>query len=323
MKVGVRGGIGALLASAAIHGLQEVYEHHKDLRQIIIIVFVLSVLLLLASEIGQRRLEKALLMPRQIRRASIYVTLLAIRSANFVVPLGILILLYNRGAFPPPAWHSTIDYPEAIALFDLHLRPSIIQQIILVACFSGIVLFVFITDIPGSPYDILHRMGRGDATAEGRIDKSFTVTAIMSVLNQVAGLFTSVYYAENHIIILDDDSQAAVNNSKTAWFCGIVFLLLACLFPFLRFQGGATGLNEMKTWLLVAVAPSLFCLGIRLTARALKRDAVEEQHHELAKFGANHTMASFFVPVSLTILLTSPGCHLLWWLSVAINGEVT
>ena len=110
--------------------------------------------------------------------------------------------------------------------------------------------------------------------------------------------------SENHIIILDDDSQAAVNNSKTAWFCGIVFLLLACLFPFLRFQGGATGLNEMKTWLLVAVAPSLFCLGIRLTARALKRDAVEEQHHELAKFGANHTMASFFVPVSLTILLT-------------------
>jgi hypothetical protein len=60
----------------------------------------------------------------------------------------------------------------------------------------------------------------------------------------------------------------------------------------------------MKVWLLVAVAPALFCIGIKMTARAMQRDFLEELEDQKANRVDGFVNISFFIPVALTVLLT-------------------
>jgi hypothetical protein len=63
--------------------------------------------------------------------------------------------------------------------------------------------------------------------------------------------------------------------------------------------------KEMKAWLLVAVSPALFCLGIKMTARAMQRDFQEELEQYEPGSGIDiPSTTSFFVPVALTVSLT-------------------
>ncbi len=315
VKVGVRGGVGVLLAGASVHGMNEVHErfpdsingHYSTIYQISIIVFALSVGALLISEMQQQKLEKKLKSEQdRLLKGLVAIGLLILRSVYIIIPLIILTVFYRLGLFRMPKWEFAPQAPKNSPIFDMSfVTTGAIREVIIVLIFAVIILFVFVTDIPGSPYDVLKNPRHLNIDDSKRIDKSFLVTAIMSTVNPLVGLCTSVYYAENHIVIKDEASEKAIDNPKIGWFCGAIFLIPAALFAFLDFP-----VKDMEVWLLVAVAPSLFCLGVRLTAQAMERDITEEQKQvdERNKHGQMklqvHTMASFYGPVSLTVLLT-------------------
>jgi O-antigen/teichoic acid export membrane protein len=123
----------------------------------------------------------------------------------------------------------------------------------------------------------------------------------MTILNPVVGLFTSVYYAENHVAVRDQDTDEGSKIGKNwtvAVIAAICFAALGTVIFFIKIP-----LDHMRYWLLVAVSPSLFCLGVRITARALFRDFQDEMNAAKDKKHSQPTL-SFFVPVSLTIILT-------------------
>src|SRR5205823_3281877 len=104
------------------------------------------------------------------------------------------------------------------------------------------------------------------------ISRSFAVTSLVSAFNPLIGLLTSVYYAENHIVIQEGRVDPVLLNRNIAWFCAVVFAVLFGAFLFVQFP-----VAEINKWVLLAVSPVLFCLGIRLTARALFEDAREDK----------------------------------------------
>ena len=299
VKVGVRGGVGALLATVAVEGVQDVRKIQTGrLYLLVCIIFVISVIALLISEIVQYRLGQRAAGGRGVIGK---VAFIFARSAYSSVPLIALIVLYRNSAFPLPTWTWAVPLPKAQPMFGSVITTAdLVTQCIVFLSFTALILYVFLTDIPGSVYDFLYRAGIKDVKIQRRIDESFKVTAIMSAINPFGGLFTSVYYAENYVVIRDGDPDKALNDSWTAWFCGLIFLGCSLMFVFVQFP-----VAEMKTWLLVAVAPALFCLGIKMTARAMQRDFQEELEHQQPESGADsRSTTSFFVPVALTVLLT-------------------
>jgi putative Ca2+/H+ antiporter (TMEM165/GDT1 family) len=305
VQVGVRGGVGALLAAAAIHGVQEVKEIQSGrLYSVAVIMFVISVIVLLISEITQRKLERRASRSNAI---SLRIAFIVARAAYVLVPLSVLSVLYHMNAFPPPTFVWPILLPDELPILGSAITEADpLAQLLVFLSFTALVLFIFLTDIPGSVYDFFHAAMDDDSDTRQRIDKSFLVTAIMTAVNPVVGLFTSVYYAENYVVVREGEASQTIDHPWTAWFCGLAFLICAAMFLFVQFPVNEikSPVSEMKTWLLVAVAPALFCVGIMMTARSMRRDFLEELREQNQRTGDARVTIFFFVPVALTVLLT-------------------
>jgi uncharacterized protein YacL len=307
VTAGVRGGVGALLASVAVHEVQKVASIRGELFRSVVLMFVVGVAVLLVSELYQSKFKRG-----EIPRGGLVVA----TSAYFLVPLAILVVLFSNHAFPLPALTWPMSLPAHYWLFELPITESdVLPQFLVLGSFVLLILFIFITDIPGSVYDLFKQSGVDDADVQRRIDESFRVTSTMSWLNPpVFGMFTSVYYAENYVVVRDGEAPRILYDPWVARFCGVIFLLCAVVFLFVQFP-----VSEMKTWLLVAVSPALFCLGIRITARAMQRDFLEELEAEKKKrevmaaqkkegetvpASSGNSIVAFFVPSALTLTLT-------------------
>jgi hypothetical protein len=299
-KVGVRGGIGGFLASTAIRPYEEMAsdlsKYHK-----VIALFVAFVIILLLAEILQRyALSNTHWFSKSISERKRNLVILVLRSVSFVVPVSFFLILYRLNVFQQPPSilpHISIGWPPPVPMFDADGWASgnpfdIVAKIMI---FLVIILFVFITDIPGSPFDILESRlaDERDVAAKTIVDKSFMVTSLMVIINPLLSLFTSVYYAENHVALSGDSAHDAINKPIPSYLCAGFFLICSGAFLFVDFP-----VVEMRRWLLVAVSPALFCLGVTLTARALQRD------DELESRATMGPAKSYFVPVSLTLILT-------------------
>jgi hypothetical protein len=303
VKVGVRGGIGALLATAAVENLD---LSNASYSRYIVGCFVASVTIILLAEVLQGRLEIREATLRFFERG----VLIAVRSIYFIVPLLIFLFFWFVGAVPLSNWAVELQLPNALPMLDWTAVPSasVIRESLVVCCFAAIILFIFLTDIPGSPYDVLSMSNLRDDERTPIIGRSFVVTSAMSIFNPLVGLLTSVYYTENHVVIQEGRVDNVALNPKIAAFCASVFAILFFVFLFIEFP-----VDDINRWLLVAVSPVLFCLGIRLTARALFEDANEEKKHiaeelkiSLQQQGVYDSakMIGYYIPVAFTILLT-------------------
>lgn len=305
VKVGVRGGIGALLASAAVENAREIVKDHPGMPSLVsMVLFVVGVLLLLWVDLKKDVLEST---PVRQRPRNWKVRLLGFASLNFLVPIFIILILVGYGFIHIPPSHEMV-WPTRF-LPVLHAGEGVTNladTFIKLLFFSAVILFIFITDIPGSPYDLLNASSASDVDVKKKVDRSFFVTAIISCLQACFGLFTAVYYAENHILTtkrsdvdLPNRASYFLNNRSIAIVCAILFAI--CAFLCTRIDLPAKEAAEVRAWLLLAVSPSLFCLGIHLTANAMKRDLEEEMNENASSKALD---LSFFVPVSFTILLT-------------------
>lgn len=265
IKAGVRGGIGALLAVAAYSSLAIIKEKDLEHYNIAIFAVVFGVAAILIAEALQRRLET---MPEY--RVSILMLLL--RSSNFIVPIVTFFVLNVAEIVPLPGVRSEFVLPSQFSLWNIEWpqnKSEGLKNILMIGVFTLVILFVLITDIPGSPYDLLQEF-EDEKKSNDLIDRSFQVQSLVSAVNPFLNLFTSVYYAENHIITRDEESKKALGSPAPAYLAGTVFLLFAALMFCLDFN-----FVLMSLWLPVVVAAPLFCLGIRLTARALLLDATD------------------------------------------------
>lgn len=323
VKLGVRGGVGALLAITAVHQVREIGETHRQLYPEIVWLFVAAVFCLLVSDLLQSKIEQQSNTGRPQQGGDTRAqTLLALaRSIYVIVPLCIFGILYWFVRFPLPSieWLSwPASWPPMV--HNIAAPGNGISQIAVGFLFMLLILFVFLTDIPGSVYDLFRKSEATDDVVIRRIDQSFVVTSIMTMVSSVLGFFTSVYYAENHMVIGDrlDGEQTDIDDPWIAKFCGVIFILAALAFLFIKVP-----VRETKDWIFVSVSPLLFCLGVRMTARALRRDSLDEAE-ELLKRWRNAlppdvalttgnsavdphfdaSMASLFIPVSLTLILT-------------------
>jgi hypothetical protein len=285
VKIGVRGGIGSLLAAAAIHGLQDVAREAATFYSYALHLFVIGTAVLLVTEVLQEKLEGD-----ADRSWLTDLGVLVLRLVSALLPLLWLFLLYKRNAFHLPTVNFELQLPDAFPPFDPFNTSGVSGTGLSIAmttfCFTVVILFVFLIDIPGSPYDFLKKKAENPEQAAEIIDRSFVVTSTTSMLNPFLGLYTSVYYAENHAIVRRDDNL--VVSAATGFICTLLFLLLAAGFLLADLH-----VDEIKLWILIALAPTLFTIGVRMTARALKHESEE-----------GRVPSYYYVPAALTLLLT-------------------
>ena len=317
VKIGVRGGIGALLASVALDNLLNFrnYSTSPDIFRILVFIFIFGVIAILLSDQIQVWLQEKQDAIHTLFRD---VMLLCVRIFQISLPFIILLLLYKLSLFELSQSNtvSTSDSIKYLAhvpsiIFDIFsgnnsfeakVGPSVI--------FACIMLFIFIIDIAGSPYDLLRELS-DERHMKKTIDNSFNVISIWSAITPFFGLFSSVYYAENNIVTRHDDlrnrslgiSHSAVTASITGFFCAFLFLITGIL---LLSYGIIFITPTPEIWLKFAVSPTIFCLGIHLTAKSMRGD-FERKQDIIQSDQPGHSeqrMIEFFIPVSLTVLLT-------------------
>src|SRR5580698_4985917 len=116
---------------------------------------------------------------------------------DITVPVTFFVILFLIGAFPAPEWSWAPQLPASISslpIFNVKgTDATLMNQGFSMGAFFIIILFIFLTDIPGSPYDILQNLAKKKPKYEESIKQSFFVTAVMAMFNPAVGLFTSVY----------------------------------------------------------------------------------------------------------------------------------
>lgn len=328
IKMGVRGGIGALLAAAAVHNVGHIVSDERataEMYRWALGSFIVGIVVLLLADSLKRNYQATFQPPGTVGQQA---RLMGYESANILVPFSLLFAFYFFGKLIPtpsvgwehaPNFLETIKYCFPILELQGPLEASPLRFAVIVF-FAMVILFVFITDTPGSPYDFFRTSGVA-VEDEKRIERSFLVTSGMSMVHSVFGLFTAVYYAENHVFSERTSEKSStvpafLSSSEITYVTSALFLAMSLVFLFVDVE-----VKEIQKWLTVAIAPSLFCLGIHLTARAMKRDLEEEMEGQagpgrtVGEAGASdgslatsksHRVPdlSFFLPVSLALLLT-------------------
>jgi hypothetical protein len=127
-------------------------------------------------------------------------------------------------------------------------------------------LFIFLTDIPGTPNEMLER-GRqivSDYPVRERreVHASFLADSAMAIINPFMRITPSIYYAEN--LILRGGQEHNVGNALPAVLCGLFYLLAGVFLGFSDFDVG-----QFKALSLAAVSPILFYIGIRVVANSM------------------------------------------------------
>ncbi|WP_027360245.1 hypothetical protein [Desulforegula conservatrix] len=312
IKIGVKAGIGTLLASVALCQVQAppVVSNITRLEYFIepnkpginftpILIFVVFTFILILFEIiSESTTTKNSKLP-------ISFTLFYTRLTRIASPLLIFIILCKAGSISFPLEVSNDFFLHNITnLFSVltlstHLGQNIkpLDIFLLIVALSGIICFIFIIDIPGSPYDMLKKHFKDDYSEI--FDKSFRIASISSMISSFFGLSTSVYYAENNIIIQaseDSNEKKHIDNFLTkpgiAFFCSFFLFIIGVFFLFCKINGNSY--KDLHSLIKFAVAPNLFCLGVHLTSKSL----IPENTKNTENYSS-----IFYAPASLIILL--------------------
>jgi len=179
-------------------------------------------------------------------------------------------------------------------------------------CFVTILVFIIVTYIPGTPYEIFrneHKAAQSYSTQEEMsVEGSLRLDSSMMVINGFLNISPSIYYAETFLIT---DFPGFLLSPKPAIFCSIGYLIIALAFYFIPIS--VQGLQEIT---LSATAPVLFVIGLKITAPSMLSNAEKGIEDSInLKGSANKTSGTlyYYMPAATTALVTHVA-----WLMVAL-----
>lgn len=313
IKTGIRVGIGTLLASIALSQIDSspintfLLPFHYELRDSVrdvtpIFIFIIFTSILTFSDIVSEKLSKTLEL-----KAKTNFLIIALRSLRVLSPFAIILILKVTNSIQLPLDFSfsyfssnVVDIFHTFPLLKPGFNDSLLNTLGLIFAFSLIICFVFIIDIPGSPYDMLKQIF-GDDKYKHVYDQSFKATSISSLICSIFGLSTSVYYAENNIITQAFDDTKFIERAKEyltkptiAYICSFLFIITGVLFLFCHLKSTAFySASKFADVVKFAIAPNLFCLGLHLTSKSLTMPEEERKSSN----------SIYYLPASLIILL--------------------
>lgn len=288
LKLGVKAGVGVLLASQAIDSLHKPNDGGFD--NFKIVFFTVGLALLIASDVFAKR---------DVRRA------LGASLSGFmklIVPLALGFIYHRAGPVAPTPGAPLSEF----IFFKLNLSScspeSIPLGMILISmlCFTLILVFIIVTDIPGTPYEIFKLEKPADEKQyDQAVEGSFFVDSIMAIANPLINLGPSIYYSEN--FIAKDFGNDALMSRKPAIICAFGYVGFAAFIALTPLQIPIAALKEVS---LSAVAPVLFLVGLKITASSMLSDyekGIEDKSKGRQR--SNFTLY-YYMPAAATALIT-------------------
>ena len=290
-----------------------------------LVVFVTAALIFAADIWAERLRDKA------PDRTEVGPTYYVLKLAYILLPLimlGVLLLIRPDLAGPATAPGPAI-VTQLMGRFGWS-APPVARDIELIIVFAVLTGFIIVTDMVGSPYQMLDparfvddpEVG-GEDLREGpsgrkAIRRSFFVDAGMMILKAVFNVPPSVYYAENHILE-NFHARSWVANGRPAYFYAAMLVAAALATVFLQYP-----LQQFQTLSSLLVAPVLFIVGVQVIAHALR--AENRPHPAPASPPASGVVQAplrdelEFLPTALIIILTPvDGVGLEWSLPLGIT----
>jgi xanthine/uracil/vitamin C permease (AzgA family) len=286
VKAGIRGGVGALLATQAVENFSELTRadaayHFPGL--LVTICWATSFLILLCCSLilAAAERKKAELAPR--RR-------LLLVSASALVCIALALVGWFAGRWPGVQPESGTLWQFLMAGWNPEADFSAPQLVTLGVLF----LFIFFTDIPGTPYEKIC-MRNPDLAFRAKeaqeVHRSFIADAVMAMLSPVLRVPPSIYYSEN--AVLDEMPDGQLHNRNAAYLCAALQLLVAGAIWGFHFN-----VDAFRYISLFAVSPLLLYIGVRIVADSMNDDAARTDRQVV------NSSSWRFVPAAVAIILT-------------------
>lgn len=287
----IKGGIGALLAEAAIREIKSLSERVEFWK--VILAFAAGVLVIVMMKWLYATKVDALKRGQQPGNG-----LRLLDSAPFIVSIAVMIpfalaLGLTQSLAPEPqlywAWGE-----KGLGWFDK--APDHLLELCIV--FAAAAFFVLLLDIAGSPYEYVTSEEEGKKLSaeakEAIIDRSLKIDSVANVLAPVAGVTPLVYYAENHAGWKAYGKTGLV--AQVAAACFAVFAVIAIVSISL-----GRGITEFIP--KFAIMPTLFFIGLLVTAESFVPPVPAPGSREKKKKETPTGRILYFVPAALTVVM--------------------
>jgi len=193
------------------------------------------------------------------------------------------------------------NLPQTTSLSILWLDPALQRfpnlngaQLILDVMLALFIWFIVVTDIPGTPTEVLPKDWDAQKRERAKIN-GYKNDAVAALLSPVFGTTTTIYYAENQIL---NDFQ--VFSDRVGYFTVLWFVIvLACVL-----LGPSVGISHSIEWYLppLAVLPPLLAIGLYIVAISFM-DKIPQPQNPAAKADASHSAENYF-PAAIAVVLT-------------------
>lgn len=272
IKSGVAGGIGAILAEKAAEIIR---NGSGDFGPFVVVLSAIACLVIFACDTYADRWE-ANRRPDDDVDLRYYLA----KMAYILVPATMFLIL-SVSTNSSPAHLSALRHPQGIMQlfqerFSALCHPDVKGRSgLCIIVFGGITAFVILTDIVGTPYQMLDptRLSpevaglRNSDLGRRAVSSSFFVDAIMIVLNSLFSIPPSVYYAENHVLYNFRFSTFAFYK-RPGWIYSISMLVVSALL--FEFDFPLEHFSEISK---MAVSPVLLVIGMQVVAFSIRADA--------------------------------------------------
>jgi hypothetical protein len=333
IKSGVAGGIGAILAEKAA---EIISEGSGDFGRIIFVLAAIAALTIFACDTYADRLEI-----NQGSGGDLDLRYYLAKLSYVLIPVAVFLLL--SVSISRNTEHSSLLQPQPGIIHLFRERYSALfhpqftgRSVICMIVFSGITAFVILTDIVGTPYQMLDPSRLTSEAAELReselgqraIRSSFFADAIMIILNSAVSVPPSVYYAENHVLYNYRFDKYAFF-ALPGWIYSFAMFVVAGLL--IAFDLPLEHFSKLSK---LAVSPVLLVIGMQVVAFSIREDSapdprpvegkvqstsidqsVKENINSSENFETNHPLSH--LPTAIIIIL-SPVIQLEWSLPLGI-----
>lgn len=294
IKLGIKSGVGALLATQALENFSELtgpMAPYAAATETVLALWVGAVFILLLSDLKLRVLPST----DGGAKPDIGSALMRWVCLSATAIVGLLLAWVGWGVGNWPATESggtdIVSMLQNSAGSTLRLFCSPLSDFTLALPLTLLFLFLFLTDIPGTPYEMLGVAKTGKTPSQldesVEINRSFFADATMAILNPILRIPPSIYYAEN--VVLERGHEDQIKNSFVAVLCAALYLAIAVALISIEFD-----VESFRTLSLFAVSPILFYIGIRVVAVSMRSERKESPRTDLF----------YYLPAATAVILT-------------------
>ncbi len=290
IKIAINGGIGAILAAAAVGFLKEELARQPAGSYGSVIVYVLFFAGLAIIFGGDIHLKDKAKQRRESGEDGRFLGILASAAPAFSVAVLTLAALSMLEA---PDVGITVSVSDLWPWDNISLGDTLSRRDALILIPLGMfVLYMLLADIAGTPYQLLDKNVMGEAKFTRAVDRGFKVDSAMNVLGPVFGTSPVVYYAENNA-----GKLAKGQGGTVAIVAGLLFLVT--LVGVLAFS--LAGYQVFRIIPKIAIAPILFYVGLKVIAEYMgeETDATGDNFWRTEISGER-----YLIPAAVTVVIT-------------------